>query len=390
MSALIGPYAPKVRQVSEKARRRRVTIALIAGLAIAALVSGAVLGERGTFQQPSPVSRLSLRQLAGERLIVGFPGTEVPKPLRRMVREGRLAGVILFADNLTSRPVARDLIGEIESIPRPPGLRDPLLVMVDQEGGLVKRLAGAPTVSAAQMGAAGAAFSRAQGAATAANLRGVGVNVDLAPVLDVARPGGTIASTERGFGSSAAAVEATAVPFATGLQGRGVVAAAKHFPGLGAAVENTDFAVQRIGLSKRTLRAVDESPYRSFAAAEGELVMLSTAIYPAFSPKPAAFAPAIATGELRRRVGFHGVSITDALESAAVRDFGGPAAAARAATAAGTDLLLFTDYRAGVLAGRSLVQLLRRASGVRPAFEVSADRILRLRRTLVASAARRR
>jgi beta-N-acetylhexosaminidase len=377
--------------VSErKARRRRVSIALIAALAIAALASGAVLSDRGTSQRPSPASRLSLRELAGERLIAGFPGVGVPKPLRRMIRKGDLAGVILFAENLPSRAAARDLIAEIESVPRPPGLRDPLLVMVDQEGGLVKRIAGAPTVSAAQMGAAGAAFSRAQGAATASNLGRVGVNVDLAPVLDVARPGGTIASTERGFGSSAAAVQATAVPFATGLQGRGVAATAKHFPGLGAAAENTDFAVQRIGLSKRTLRAVDERPYRSFVAAGGKLVMLSTAIYPAFSPKPAAFARAIATGELRRRIGFHGVSITDALESAAVRDFGGPAAAARAATAAGTDLLLFTDYRADVKAWGALVRLLRTEPNARPTFEASVDRILRLRSGSRANAARRR
>jgi len=391
MSAPIGRHAPKVRHVSErKARRRRVTIALIGGLAIAALVSGAVLSDRGTSQRPSPASGLSLRRLAGERLVAGFPGVEVPKPMRRMIHEGDLAGVILFAENLPSRPAARDLIAEIESIPRPPGLRDPLLVMVDQEGGLVKRLAGAPTVSAAQMGAAGAAFSRAQGAATAANLSGVGVNVDLAPVLDVARPGGTIASTERGFGSSAAAVETTAVPFAAALQGRGVAATAKHFPGLGAASENTDFAVQRIDLSKRTLRAVDERPYRSFVAAGGALVMLSTAIYPAFSPKPAAFARAIATGELRRRIGFHGVSITDALESAAVRDFGGPAAAARAATAAGTDLLLFTDYRAGVKAWRALVRLLRTAPNAGAAFEDSVGRVLRLRHASMANAVRRR
>ena len=216
------------------------------------------------------------------------------------------------------------------------------------------------------------------------------MNVDLAPVLDVARPGGTIASTDRGFGSTAAAVEATAVPFAIGLQELGVAATAKHFPGLGAAAENTDFAVQRIDLSKRTLRAVDERPYRRFAAAGGQLVMLSTAIYPAFSPKPAAFARPLATGELRRRIGFGGVSITDALESAAVRDFGGPAAVARAASAAGTDLLLFTDYRAAITAGRALLGSLRGAPSVRAAFEVSAGRILRLRRALAAKAVRRR
>jgi beta-N-acetylhexosaminidase len=114
------------------------------------------------------------------------------------------------------------------------------------------------------------------------------------------------------------------------------------------------------------------------------MVMLSTAIYPAFSSRPAAFARPVATGELRRRLGFEGVSITDALESVAVRDFGGPAVAARAATAAGTDLLLFTDYGIASIAGASLVRALRHEPSARSALEISASRVLRLRHSLAA------
>ena len=307
---------------------------------------------------PSAASRLSLPQLAGKRLVAGFQGTDGAGATAADDPSGGLAGVILFAENLPEPGGGACLIAEIESIRRPPGLRDPLLVMVDQEGGLVKRLAGAPTASAAQMGAAGAAFSREQGRATAANLRGVGVNVDLAPVLDVARPGGTIAATERGFGSTAAAVEATAVPFAVGLAGPAASLPPPSTSPASARRPKTPTSpcsgsTCRSGRCARSTSA----PYRRFIAAGGELVMLSTAIYPAFSPRPAAFARPIATGELRRRIGFDGVSITDALESAAVRDFGGPAAAARAASAAGTDLLLFTDYRAAMAAGRALLRL---------------------------------
>ena len=149
------------------------------------------------------------------------------------------------------------------------------------------------------------------------------------------------------------------MPFAAALQDGGVAATAKHFPGLGSARLNTDFAVQRMPLSKATLRAVDEAPYRRFVAAGGEMVMISSAIYPALSPKPAAFARPIATGELRTRLGFEGVSITDALGSVAVADFGGPAKAGVAAARAGTDLLLFTDFRAGARAGDALLRGLR-------------------------------
>jgi beta-N-acetylhexosaminidase len=354
-------------------------------VAVAAFAFGAVLSDRRAPPPlPSIASQLSLRRLAGERLIAGFSGTELPAPLRRMIGRGELAGVIFFEENLPDRAAAQRLSAEIQSIHRPRGLRDPLLLMVDQEGGLVTRLAGPPTLSAAQMGAAGARVSREQGHATAVSLRRAGIGVDLAPVLDVARAGGAIAETERSFGTTTARVAATAVPFAEGLREGGAIATAKHFPGLGAAAENTDFAVQRIALSKRELRAVDERPYRRFVAAGGEIVMLSTAIYPAFSLRPAAFARPVATGELRRRLGFEGVSITDALESVAVRDFGGPAAAAVAATAAGTDVLLFTDYRTAATAGASLVRELRRDHSSRSAFEASASRVLRLRHTLAA------
>lgn len=336
-------------------------------------------GDGTSSPPPSVVSQLTLERLAGQRVVAGFAGLEPPAALRRMVREGRIAGVILFAENLPSRAAARRLIRHLQAIPRPAGLRDPLLVMVDQEGGLVKRVGGPPDVSASEMGAREPAYSREQGRLTARNLREMGINVNLAPVLDVARPGGTIAVTGRGFGATAPEVARTAILFATAMQEGGVAATAKHFPGIGAARENTDFAVERIDLSREELRQVDEAPYRRFVAAGGELVMLSSAIYPAFSPRPAAFARPIATGELRRRLGFDGVSITDALETVAVRDFGGPARAALAATGAGVDLLLFTDLRAGAQAQRALAHRLRRAPAARPAFERSVGRVLRLR-----------
>lgn len=348
------------------------------GLAAGAFAFGAALGD-GTGPAPSAAGRLAADRLAGQRIVVGFEGAEVPMAVERMIREGHVAGVILFSANLPGRAAGKRLIRGLQAIRRPSALRDPLLVMVDQEGGQVKRIAGAPTASARRMGERGALFSRRQGRRAAANLRGLGINVNLAPVLDVARPGAVIAETDRGFGSTPESVAATAVPFAEGLQDGGVAAAAKHFPGFGAARVNTDFAVQRIPSSRAELRRIDEAPYRDFISAGGEMVMLSTAIYPAFSPKPAAFARGIATGELRGRLGFEGVSITDALDSVAARDFGAPAMAAMAAASAGVDLLLFTDPLAAARAQRALLRRLRAGALSRPAFEASVDRVLRLR-----------
>ncbi len=253
-------------------RRRRIALGVLIGVAAGAFALGAALGDGSAPQaKPSLASTLPLPQLAGERLIAGVPGTGVPPKLRAAIHRGELAGVVLFAANFPDRAAGRRLIARLQAIRRPPALRAPLLIMVDQEGGQVKRVDGAPTASAQEMGERGGSFSRHQGRRTAANLRQLGVNVDLAPVLDVGRPGGVIAETERSFGTTAKRVAATAVPFAEGLQAGGVAATAKHFPGFGAARESTDFAAQRIGLSIQKLRAVDEAPYRPFIAADGDL-----------------------------------------------------------------------------------------------------------------------
>lgn len=365
-----------------KSRRRRLALGVLIGLALAAFALGAALGDEPTPEQPEVASTLPVSQLAGQRLVAGLGNNAVTPRLRRAIGEGRIAGVVLFAANFPTRAAGRKLIARLQAIRRPAALRDPLLIMVDQEGGLVKRVGGAPSASARQMGNRGAAFSRDQGHRTAANLRDLGVNVDLAPVLDVARPGGTIAATERGFGATAAKVEATAIPFAEALQAGGVAATAKHFPGFGAAGENTDFAVEEIELSKAQLRAVDEAPFAAFVEAGGDLVMLSTAIYPAFSDRPAAFARPLATTELRGRLGFEGVSVTDALGTVAVEDFGGPAKAGLAAVRAGTDLLLFNDLPQAESAWRALTKKLRTRKLSRPQFEQSVQRVLDLRKTL--------
>lgn len=393
-----------VRQVPNRSLKRRrrlvvITLALLAALVGAVLGSGhdrapqahlnpassAALDPRppGPQAQARRVARgLRLGQLAGQRLIAGVPGTTIPPALRQMITRGEIAGVILFADNFPSRAAGRRLIRRLQAIPRPKGLRSPLLITIDQEGGLVKRIDGAPAVSAAEMGRRGPTYSRRQGRLTGRNLRNVGVNVNLAPVLDVGRAGGDIAKTDRAFGTTAVAVARTALPFAQGLRSSGVAATAKHFPGLGAVSHNTDFAAQTIDLPKRTLRRVDQAPYRDFIAAGGELVMLSTAIYPAYSRRPAAFSPEIVTRELRRRLGFRGVTITDAMGTVAVNEFSGPAQATVLAARAGVDLLLYTDYRSAQRARKTLVAKLAEGKLKRAQSIQAVTRVLTLRQRL--------
>ena len=330
-----------------------------------------------------PVAELRPDRLAGQRLIAGWDGAEPPRGLVRLVRRGRIAGVILFDDNIPSRSTARRSIAALQRIDRPAGLRAPLLTMVDQEGGQVKRLDGPPSASAAEMGPRGSGFARRQGARTASSLAGIGFNVDLAPVLDVGRPGSAISEEGRAFAGRPGRVIAAGVRgFGAGLRSRGVAATAKHFPGLGAAETNTDFASQAIRISKRKLRRRDERPFEAFAASGGELVMLSLATYPAFSDRPAAFSRKIVSGELRRRLGFEGVSITDGLGAAAAQAWGERGEVALAAADAGNDLLLYTDWRDARDVGRLLTGRLREQRLDRDDFEASAERVLELRSAL--------
>ncbi len=400
------------RRAARAGRRRRTAAAALLGLVASGALAFALLGggSGGGEAEPSSVPSiappalpgttpeelrelvgfgtaaprpLSPRELAGQRLIAGYDGLRPPRGLRRMIRRGQLAGVILFDDNVAGRRETARRIASLQRIRRPRGLRMPLAVMVDQEGGLVKRLPGPPRASAEEMGRRGAAYARRQGAATASSLRSAGINVDLAPVLDVARPGSAIASEERSFGPRAARVIAVGVGgFARGLRDGGIAATAKHFPGLGAARTNTDDASQRIALSRRRLRGIDERPFGSFIGAGGKLVMLGLATYPAFSDRPAALSRTLATAELRDRLGFDGVSISDSLDAAAARSFGGRRRVARETAQAGTDLLLYGNWRVARLAGEVLRHGVASGRLSRAGFERSVSRVLALRRGL--------
>jgi beta-glucosidase-like glycosyl hydrolase len=124
---------------------------------------------------------------------------------------------------------------------------------------------------------------------------------------------------------------------------------------------------------------VDEAPYRPYAAAGGELVMVGAAIYPAFSEQPAAFSRALVGGELRHRLGYRGVVMTDALDTVAVAAFGDPPETGLAAARAGCDLLLFTEPGPAEAARRELVRQLGAGALDRGQFEAAAQRVLDLR-----------
>lgn len=269
-------------------------------------------------------------------------------------------------------------------------VREPLLLMTDQEGGLVRRLPGAPWRSEKQIGESARPGAEATTAGTGAgrNLHGVGMNVNLAPVLDVYRKAGNfIDEFGRSYSMDPNVVSALGADFITAQQARGVAATGKHFPGLGAARrwQNTDERPVTLHLSSHTIQAVDELPYKAAIAAGVKLVMVSWAAYPALgSHRPAGLSSKIVQGELRQRLGFTGVTVTDALGAGALRSYGAIPNRSVLAATAGMDLLLCAGQRVGegIQGLDGLTGGYRDGTLDKSAFRAAARRVIALRASL--------
>jgi beta-N-acetylhexosaminidase len=262
--------------------------------------------------------------------------------------------------------------------------------MTDQEGGEVRRLPGPPLRSEREIGESAdpAAQARAAGAAAADNLADVGLNVNLAPVLDVYRaPGDFDDQFGRSYSMSPRAVSRLGRAFITAQQAAGVAATGKHFPGLGAAAssQDTDLRPVTLNVSRQQLRGVDEYPYRAAIAAGLKLVMVSWAVYPALDPqRPAGLSRAVVAGELRGKLGFRGVTITDALEAGALRSYGSTQNRTLFAALAGMDLMLCAaqDVTQGQQAAAELATAYSNGTLSGPAFLASVNRVIALRQSL--------
>jgi len=336
--------------------------------------------------------KLSLEQMAGQRVIYSYGGLEPPAELLRLISRGDAAGVIFFSQNVSSRAQLTNVVAELEKADASPDnpVRAPLLLMTDQEGGQIRRVPGAPLLSELQIGEAPdpSAAATTAGASAGQNLRGIGINVNLAPVLDVYRqPGDFDDQFQRSYSMNPAVVGELGADFITAQQRAGVAATAKHFPGLGAAAQpqDTDNAPVTLKLPLATIRDTDELPYKAAIAAGVRLVMVSWAVYPAIDPgRPAGLSATIVDGELRQRLEFTGVTITDALEAGALRAYGPFQNRALLAAEAGMDLILCSvrSVGEGKKATVGLEDGYRDGKLGKQAFAVALQRVLALRDSL--------
>ncbi|MDF1521224.1 MAG: beta-N-acetylhexosaminidase [Trueperaceae bacterium] len=283
-------------------------------------------------------------------VLIDLEGPTLTPDERAVLANEPVAGLCLFARNVPDRARARDLVADARS-----AAGRPLLVTIDQEGGGVVRLTdGAIPPAAMALGAVDdVATTEAVAAATARSLRTIGVDVDFAPVADVALDPRNPVIADRAFGADPALVARHVAAFVRGLQEAGVAATLKHFPGHGDVAVDSHLDLPRLDVDRDRLERVEWVPFRAGIAAGAAAVMTAHLLVPALDPeRPATMAPA-AIAALRTALGFDGVVFSDALNMSAIADrWPAPEAAVRA-VAAGVDAPLLCgslDEHVAVLA----------------------------------------
>ena len=278
-----------------------------------------------------------LRRLALRTLLAAFAGKSAPDWALRLLGEG-LAGHTLFGSNIAEPVQVAGLTAALRAE------RPDVLIAIDEEGGDVTRLAhltGSPYPGNAALGAVDdVELTRSVYAAIGADLAGAGINLDLAPTVDVNSADDNPIIGTRSFGADPRLVARHAAAAVAGLQASGVAACAKHFPGHGATVADSHLELPTVDASLDVLRGRDLPPFAAVAA-EAQAIMTAHIRVPELTGAgPATFSAAVLVDLLRGEYGFRGAVITDALEMKGAADAaGGIGPAAVRALAAGADLL---------------------------------------------------
>ncbi|WP_168211775.1 glycoside hydrolase family 3 N-terminal domain-containing protein [Ruania zhangjianzhongii] len=311
--------------------------------------------HRTTTPPSSAGSPRSPRQLALGVLMPGFNGATAPDWLLDAAAEG-LGSVMLVAQNAPDIATTRALTDAVHAA-------GPVLITVDEEGGDVSRLQAASGSALPGAGALGAAddldLTERAGAALGALVWAAGIDLDLAPVLDVASEPTNPVIGVRSYGSDADQVSRHGVAFLAGLHAGGVAGCAKHFPGHGATTTDSHLELPRLDISEQVLADRDLPPFEAAAAAGLDAVMTGHLHIPALGPKPASLEPAVTALARRLPGGEDRVIVTDALDMQAVSlaDADGIGAACVRALQAGADLLCL-----GTTGGRDDVAIFEAAA----------------------------
>lgn len=322
-----------------------------------------------------------LPHLAGQLLSVGFDGTTAPDSLRGRIAASEIGGVMLFRPNIADPGQVATLVGALRGAAPADA---PLLVSIDQEGGVVQRVRAPATVWPPMLAvgaAADAARTTAVGRAIGQELAALGIGWDFAPVLDVHTNPQNPVIGNRAFGTTPAAVAAQALAFWRGLRAAGLVGCGKHFPGHGDTRTDSHHELPVVPHDLERLRRVELAPFAAAAAAGMEALMTAHVLYPALDPdRPATLSRRIATELLRGELGFRGVLVSDDLGMKAVADRHPIEELAVGAIEAGCDHLLIREPEARqVAAFEAIVRAAETRADFRARVEESAARVTALK-----------
>ncbi len=275
--------------------------------------------------------------------MVGFPGKEPDADFRTLVADG-IFGAILFKRNVGTVEETAELCRHLKEL-----ARRPFILSVDQEGGRVARLRGAPFVALPPMRELGRrgdeALIERVGRLLALELRAVGFDWDFAPVLDVDTNPLNPVIGDRAFSEDPHQVARLGVALARGLEAGGVASCAKHFPGHGDTSQDSHLALPRLPHDLERLRRMELIPFRAYALAKLASVMTAHVIFEALDPGiPATMSAKVLDGVLRHELGFGGVLVSDDLEMKAIADHFSVPEAAVLGTLAGVDLFLVCHH----------------------------------------------
>jgi beta-N-acetylhexosaminidase len=318
------------------------------------------------------------------------PSPQVAQLLGRMTPEqkvntvmaagggGAFGAVVISPQDWTGGPAAvKRLAAAPAKAPAAP------LVIGTQEGGQYRSYANLPTLATQlQIGDTGSPdIARNQAAKQAAALSAAGFDLNLGPVADVATIDSPVA--DRAYGDDAELVSALVGAALEGCREGGIACAVSHFPGLGAASDDTALGPSTVSLDEASLAARDLAPFRTAFEAGAPAVVLSLAFYAAYDPvTPAALSPTIATDLLRDELGFKGVAITDDLSSGAITGGIGAPEAAVQALAAGADMVTISDPTQAAQANAAIRAAVETGGIPATRLDDAAARVLELKRKL--------
>ncbi|MBM7662157.1 beta-N-acetylhexosaminidase [Bacillus mesophilus] len=296
------------------------------------------------------MNTLSLRQKIGQLMVCGFQGDSSSDitDIETLIKDYHVGGIILFGRNIGSPIETLELTTTLQRLAKESNQQEPLLISIDQENGMVRRLGEGTTSFPGSMLLAATRDENLTyeiGRATARELKALGINWNLAPVVDINNNPDNPVIGVRSFGETAEAVSLFSKASMKGMQTEGVITTLKHFPGHGDTHVDSHLALPVITHSVKALENLELIPFKDCIESEADTVMTAHVYFPALEPeenRPATMSYKVITELLRNKLGFKGVVTTDCLEMKAISDSPGTALGAVEAIKAGVDLIMIS------------------------------------------------